>query len=142
MKNLCFNLGLATLATHELDAVTQSEWRLLYILNTLPEEIARTAFVIIHVPLFSLIFWLTFHEVLHIREWSRIAFSTFLIIHAGLHKALENHPLYTFNSPMSQWLIFGGGLLGLIYLIIIVTSNLFRTNSIREQGDRISTKIS
>ncbi len=126
----------------KLDAVTQSEWRLLYILNTLPEEIARTAFVIIHVPLFFLIFWLTFYEVLHIREWSRIAFSIFLIIHAGLHKALENHPLYTFNSLMSQWLIFGGGLLGLIYLIIIVTSNLFRTNSIREQGDRISTKIS
>ncbi len=52
----------------KLDAVTQSEWLLLYILNTLPEEIARTTFVIIHVPLFSLIFWLTFHEVSHIRE--------------------------------------------------------------------------
>ncbi|GBO53459.1 hypothetical protein APA_1366 [Pseudanabaena sp. lw0831] len=30
MKNLLFNLGLATLFTHELDAVTQSEWHLLY----------------------------------------------------------------------------------------------------------------
>lgn len=41
MKNLLFNLGLATLFTHELDAVTQSEWHLLYILNTLPEQLEQ-----------------------------------------------------------------------------------------------------
>lgn len=117
MRNLLFNLGLATLFTHELDAVTQKEWHLLYILRDLPEQLASNAFVIIHVPLFAIIVWLVFNEKTNIREWSRIIFAIFLIIHAGLHKALENHPLYTFNSPMSQGLIFGAGLLGLIYLI-------------------------
>ncbi len=117
IRNLLFNLGLATLSTHELDAVTQSEWHLLYILNNLPEQIAATTFVLAHVPLFAIIFWLAFNENTNIREWTRIIFSTFLIIHAGLHKSLENHPLYTFNSPMSQGLIFGAGLLGLMYLI-------------------------
>jgi len=117
MKNLLFNLGLATLFTHELDAVTQAEWHLLYILRDLPEKIAATTFVILHVPLFALIFWLGFNEKPNIRDWSRVIFATFLIIHAGLHKALENHPLYNFNSPMSQGLIFGAGLLGFIYLI-------------------------
>ena len=73
--------------------------------------------MIIHVPLFAIIVWLAFNEKPNIREWSRIIFATFLIIHAGLHKGLENHPLYTLNSPMSQGLIFGAGLLGLIYLI-------------------------
>ena len=117
MRNLLFNLGLATLFTHELDAVTQKEWHLLYILRDLPEQLASNAFVIIHLPLFAIIVWLVFNEKTNIREWSRIIFAIFLIIHAGLHKALENHPLYTFNSPMSQGLIFGAGLLGLIYLI-------------------------
>jgi len=117
MKNLIFNLGLATLCTHELDAVTQSEWHLLYILNRLPEQVASTTFVFIHVPLFAIIFGLVFIEKPHIKQWSRIAFSIFLIIHAGLHKSLESHPLYTFNSPMSQGLIYGAGLFGFMYLL-------------------------
>jgi hypothetical protein len=116
MKNLIFNLGLAILCTHELDAVTQSEWRLLYILRDLPDHTASSAFVFIHVPLFAIIFGLVFNEKLNIREWSRVVFSIFLIIHAGLHKLLVNHPLYTFHSPLSQGLIFGGGLIGSIYL--------------------------
>lgn len=120
MKNLLFNLGLATLSTHELDAVTQSEWHLLYILNNLPETIAANTFVVAHVPLFTIIFWLGFNENLKVRKWTRIIFSLFLIIHAGLHKALENHPLYTFNSLISKCLIFGAGLIGLLYLIPLI----------------------
>ncbi len=117
MKNFVFNLGLATLFTHELDAVTQAEWRLLYILRDMPEEAAAKTFVVIHVPLFAVIFWLVFNTNPSIREWSKITLAAFFMIHAVLHKLLENHPLYTFNSPMSQGLIFGAGLLGLLYLI-------------------------
>ena len=120
MKDLLFNLGLATLSTHELDAVTQSEWHLLYILNNLPEQIAADTFVVAHVPLLTIIFWLGFNENLKVRKWTRIIFSLFLIIHAGLHKALENHPLYTFNSLISKCLIFGAGLIGLLYLVALI----------------------
>jgi hypothetical protein len=120
MKNLLFNLGLATLCTHELAAVTQSEWHLLYILNNLPEQIAANTFVVAHVPLFTIIFWLGFNDNPKVRKWARIIFSLFLIIHAGLHKAIENHPLYTFNSLISKSLIFGAGLIGLLYLIALI----------------------
>ena len=118
MKNLLFNFGLATLSTHELDAVSQSEWHLLYMLNNLPEQIAQDIFVILHVPLFAIILGLTFNEKPVIKKWSRIAFCIFLIIHAGLHKLLESHPLYTFYSPISKGLIFGGGLIGFMYLAV------------------------
>jgi hypothetical protein len=128
MKDLLFNLGLATLFTHELDAVTQAEWHLLYILRDLPEEIAAKTFVVIHVPLFAIIFWLVFNTKSNIREWSRIFFAAFFVIHSGLHKLLENHPLYTFNSPMSQGLIFGAGLLGLTYLITTYFSSRSKLN--------------
>lgn len=98
MKNLLFCLGFATLITHELDAMTQSEWRLLFILRNLPEQVASSAFVILHVPLIAVLLWLTNSNFLSIRYWSRIAFAAFLIIHVGLHKALENHPAYSFDS--------------------------------------------
>ena len=120
IQNALFNLGLATLSTHELDAVTQSEWHLLYILNNLPEQIAANTFVVLHVPLFTIIFGLGFNDNSKVRKWARIIFSLFLIIHAGLHKALENHPLYTFNSLISKCLIFGAGLIGVLYLIALI----------------------
>jgi hypothetical protein len=120
IQNVLFNLGLATLSTHELDAVTQSEWHLLYILNNLPEQIAANTFVVLHVPLFTIIFGLGFNDNPKVRKWARIIFSLFLIIHAGLHKALENHPLYTFNSLISKCLIFGAGLIGVLYLIALI----------------------
>ena len=41
MNNLIFHVGLATLITHELDAIAQAEWRLLFILRQWPEQIAQ-----------------------------------------------------------------------------------------------------
>lgn len=122
MKKLIFYLGFATIITHELDAMTQSEWRLLFILRSLPEETASLAFVILHVPLIAALLWLTNNQSQLIKNWSRIALAAFLMIHSGLHKLLENSPNYTFNSTLSLGLIYGGGLLGLFYLIWVFMS--------------------
>ena len=122
MKNILLYLGFATIITHELDAIAQSEWKLLFILKNLPEQIAPSVFVVIHVPLIAALLWLTNNESEVIKNWSRIALATFLIIHSGLHKLLENSPNYTFNSTLSLGLIYGGGLIGLLYLIIVFVS--------------------
>lgn len=119
MKNIIFNLGFATLITHELDAMTQSEWKLLFVLKNISEQIAPSVFVVIHVPLIAALLWLTNNESQFIKNWSRITVSVFLIIHSGLHKLLENSPNYTFNSTLSLGLIYGAGLFGLIYLILV-----------------------
>jgi hypothetical protein len=118
MKNLFFYLGFATIITHELDAMMQSEWKLLFVLRSLPEETASFIFVIVHIPLFTMLMWLTNHESFSIQHWSRINVATFLIIHVGLHKLLENDPNYTFNSSLSLSLIYCSGLFGLLYLIL------------------------
>ncbi|MBV6627415.1 MAG: hypothetical protein KI793_31485 [Rivularia sp. (in: Bacteria)] len=128
MKNLIFNLGFATILTHELDAMTQSEWRLLFILRNLPEQSASDAFVILHVPLIAVLLWLTNNESEIIKNWSRIALSGFLVIHSGLHKLLENSPNYTFDSYLSLWLIYGGGFLGFVYLILVFVSWLSKSD--------------
>jgi hypothetical protein len=91
---------------------------LLYILRRLPESPASSAFVALHVPLMAGILWLTTHESESVRGRSRLAMSMFLVVHAGLHQRLSNHPAYTFTSPLSLALIYGGGLLGLAYVIL------------------------
>jgi uncharacterized integral membrane protein len=128
MKNLLFYLVFATILTHELDAMTQSEWRLLFILRNLPEQTASLAFVVLHVPLIVALLWLTNSESEVVKNLSRIVFAGFLVIHSGLHKLLENSPNYTFNSSLSLGLIYGGGLLGLLYLILVFVFRLRKSN--------------
>ncbi|MBE9158775.1 hypothetical protein IQ265_18330 [Nodosilinea sp. LEGE 06152] len=124
MQNLLFYLGFATLMAHELDAMTQAEWRLLFVLRRLPEATAETAFVLVHIPLVAGLLWLTNSEALGVRRWSRLAIAAFLVIHAALHKRLDHHPLYSFDSALSVGLIYGGGLLGLLYLGVVFASRL------------------
>ena len=40
-----------------------------------------------------------------------------MLVHAGLHYHLRNDPLNTFNSVLSLGLIYGGAVLGLLYLL-------------------------
>ena len=120
MKNLWFLLGLGFISTHELDAVRQHEWRLLYILRDLPEALAANVFVAVHVPLFVVLVWLTHHARPIWRNGSRLALMSFLIIHVGLHLRLSSHALYTFHSPLSKMLIFGGGVCGLLYQLAML----------------------
>lgn len=122
LKTWLFYLGFATLTTHELDAMTQSEWRVLWLLRELPDPLARDLFVLLHVPLLALLLWLTFHPQARIREGSRLALSGFLVVHVGLHLASQGHPAYSFFSPLSLSLIYGGGWLGLGYLLATVAT--------------------
>ena len=109
-------LMLAVLFTHELDAMTQSEWRLLYVLSSLSDEQGRWWFVAIHVPLFWTLIALTHHGNDHVQRASRIGLSAFCIIHALLHWRLASDPLSTFVSPLSWSLIVGAAALGAAYL--------------------------
>ena len=119
MKNFWFLLGLGFITTHELDAVTQHEWRLLYVLRSLPEALAANTFVAVHVPLFAVLVWLTHHPQPRWREASRLVLMSFLIIHVGLHLRLSGHALYTFHSPLSKALILGGGVCSALYLLAV-----------------------
>ncbi|MES2821119.1 MAG: DUF6713 family protein [Pseudomonadota bacterium] len=117
MNNLIFILCFSFFVGHELDAVTQAEWRLLYGFRHLEQRVAEPLFVLSHVPLLALLLWLNGHHNRKIREGSRWLLAGFTLVHAGLHYNLRDHPLYTFDSLTSQSLIFGCGLLGALYLL-------------------------
>jgi hypothetical protein len=113
-------LMLAVLFTHELDAITQSEWRLLYVLRSLSDEQGRWWFVAMHVPLFWALIVLTHHTSDLVQRLSRRGLAMFCIIHAVLHWRLTDDPLSTFSSPLSGILILGAALLGVAHLAIEV----------------------
>jgi len=73
MPTVLYYLGLAFLFTHELDAVTHSEWRLLPALGNMPDAAASPLFVALHVPLFFVVLWLSQHRRDRVRERTRIA---------------------------------------------------------------------
>jgi len=116
MKNVFFYLGLGTLFTHELDAISNHEWRLLPILRSLPDLLAMNTFVLLHVPLFALLVALIASTDALLRKRARLAVSVFLIIHAGLHLWFMNDASYEFVSTISSMLIFGGALFGGLHI--------------------------
>jgi hypothetical protein len=118
VPKLITHLMLALLFTHELDAMTQSEWRLLYVLRDLAEPQARWWFVALHVPLFWALIALTHHAHAKVQHFSHIGLAVFCIVHALLHVRLRNDPLSTFDSPLSWSLILGAALAGISFLIV------------------------
>ncbi len=117
MKNFAFYLGLAFLCTHELDALPNHEWRVLPLLNSLPEDIGQVVFVAGHVPLFAILIALTASLKPQTRRVSRIGVSAFLAVHAIGHALSVGDPSYEFTSTLSEVLIFGGGFFGTLFLI-------------------------
>ena len=110
-----FFIAFAQLACHELDAVAQSEGRLLPVLNQLGDEVALRFFGVAHVPLFALLMWGTASTDTRVRLRAQLATDAFLIFHALLHFAMRHHELYSFDSWVSQLCIFGGGAVGLVH---------------------------
>jgi hypothetical protein len=112
--DLIFLIGLAFLATHELDAILHHEWRYFFFLRPFDDVTAYRIFTFVHVPLFVWMF----------SSWGarpfQIGFDMFIIFHAGLHFALRNHPLIVgFNNPFSRLLIYGGVPFAALHLILL-----------------------
>ncbi|TAG26592.1 MAG: hypothetical protein EAZ37_08770 [Burkholderiales bacterium] len=119
------HLMLATLFTHELDAMTQSEWRLLYVLRSMSDSDGRWWFVAMHVPLFWALIALTHHADALVQRASRLGLAAFCIVHALLHWRLASDPLSTFASPLSWSLILAAALAGMAYLLLVASKANF-----------------
>ena len=114
-----FYLAFSGLIAHELDAVYKHEWRLLFVLRTMPDALARRAFVLSHVPLFAVLLWLAAYPDAGVRYWTMLGLDVFMSIHAGLHRRLSGHPKYEFNTPSSRLLIYGTAALAAAHLLIL-----------------------
>jgi len=77
-----------------------------------------TIFVAAHLPLFTLLVALVASRHLKIRRLFRLAVAFFLVAHGVLHARFQNNPAYEFSGFLSSSLIFGGAVLGTIYLVV------------------------
>ena len=120
--DLLFWLNLALLLAHELDAVRRQEWRMFAFLNRLDDERAHQLFVLLHVPLFIVVFWFLSGLDRPVYFWFQLVIDIFLVIHWGLHLLFRNHPANVFTKPFSTRLIAGMALLGLIQATLLVVA--------------------
>ncbi|MFZ4829117.1 MAG: DUF6713 family protein [Phototrophicaceae bacterium] len=109
-----FLMGLVCLVLHELDAIQQKEWRFFF-RSFLADQTSYRLFVFLHFPLLLWILW-----ALDSTQF-QIGMSLFLVIHAGLHWVLRNHPLIQFENSFSRVWIYGGATFGLIHLILLLS---------------------
>ncbi len=117
-QSSAFYLGLATLFTHELDAMLNHEWRVLPLLSNLPDGIGRLVFLYAHIPLFAVLVALIASRNTALQRRTMWGISAFLVLHGILHFLFFDHPDYAFASASSNILIFGGACLGASYLVL------------------------
>ena len=115
-----FYFGLALFSGHELDAVARGEWRMLPILSKLQDDAGQMWFILFHVPLFALIYWLCTHHSKSIRVRSQLTVDGFLIFHGIIHFLLSGDPSYAFTPPVETITVFGGALVGLTHAVIVL----------------------
>ena len=118
MRNVIFYLGIGFLFTHELDAVRNSEWRVMPLLGALPDDTGMTIFIAAHVPLFALVIGALASSNRRVQTNSRLALCVILVLHGLLHAVFMQHPDYEFYSVLSNVLIFGGAVLGIMSLAL------------------------
>ncbi len=118
LKDILFYLGVGALFTHELDAMPNHEWRVLPGLSALPDNTGMVAFVLAHVPLFALVVGMVASLNPRIRRNARIAVAAFLVVHAVLHTMFRGHADYDFAGWLSNSLIYGAALAGLVFLVL------------------------
>jgi hypothetical protein len=113
---VAFLLGISLLFTHELDAMTHAEWRVLPLTSWLDPEVGRIVFVALHVPLFAVVLGGLTSRLPERSAKVQCWVSLFLVFHAGLHLAFARHPANGFEGALSNALIFGAAVFAAVHL--------------------------
>lgn len=118
--DLVFYTGMALLLVHELDAVHRHEWRMFPVLSGFDDRKGFQLFVLLHVPLLVLIFWLMFHPIMVVRYWFFVVMDIFFIVHAALHYLLKKHKHNRFSGDFSIAIIAATAAAGMLHLALLV----------------------
>jgi hypothetical protein len=119
LTSVVFYLAMAMLFTHELDAMTNHEWRVLPLTSWLADATGRQVFVLAHIPLFGVLIALVASLNQTVRQRARWLICAFALLHGIVHLLFSSHSEYEFSSATSHLLIFGGALFGALYLALV-----------------------
>ncbi len=124
MQNLLviiFAINLSLLFVHEMEAIRHQEWKMFIVLKDMEEKKAYTLFLLMHIPLYSLILWILLSPNVTIGFFIT---DVFLVIHLLIHLLFMKHKNNRFNNPLSLCIIILMGVLSALHLI----GMLFITN--------------
>lgn len=108
-------ITLGLLLTHELDAMTAREWRLLPGLSRLSDARGRVVFVALHAPLHAALF--VGLSGPNAAQWAT-GLAAFCVLHTLAHILLHRHPDNGFRR-LDAWLWIGGaGVSGAVELVM------------------------
>ncbi len=113
-KDVFFQLGIALIVMHEMDAVRCKEWRIFPGLSALSDQWGFVLFMFAHIPLYFLVL-INFQSG---SETFRFGFDVFLIVHVVLHILFLRHQNNLFRDWISWGIIGGAGFFGLLDIII------------------------
>lgn len=88
-------------------------------LSGLDDQKGYRLFVLLHVPLLALIFWLMSHPLVDVRYWFQVAMDIFFIVHAGLHYLLWGNEYNEFGKRFSIRLIVLCSVAGVVHLVLL-----------------------
>lgn len=114
-----FQLTLAFLIVHEMDAVHRREWTIFPFLSRLDDRMGYILFTIAHIPLVFLVLAGLSNGAIF-QPVVRVVVDIFCIAHIGLHWLFHQNPLNQFDNRFSRLIIFGCGLAGLIDLVLLI----------------------
>jgi hypothetical protein len=117
-SNFVFNVVFGPSTTHELDAVHRHEWRVLPLTRWMSEHVGMSTFIPIHVPLFAGLASVCWAADPSRRRSARRVFSSFSLVHVGLHWLFRIDRNYEFRGFVSNGLILGAGLAGALFLAL------------------------
>lgn len=103
---------------HELDAMVRAEWRLLPVLRSMPDEAARDAFNLLHVPLVGVPIWLLVSFGEPVRRRTIAVLEWLLIVHAAAHALLRGAEAYQFEPPVETITVFGAAAAAALHRVL------------------------
>jgi hypothetical protein len=117
-SNFVFNVAFSLLTTHELEAMRRHEWRVLPLTRWMSEQVGMNTFILMHVPLFAGLASGCWAAEPSRRHLARRLFSSFCVVHVGLHWLFRNDQNYEFEGFLSNGLILGAGVAGALLLTV------------------------
>ena len=111
-----FSLELALLFVHEMDAIRRREWKMFIILKDMEDEKAYRVFMLLHIPLYTIILVLLLSPYYYIGFYIT---DIFLIAHTLVHIGFRKHTANNLNNSISKSIIFLAGILAVVHLFLI-----------------------
>ncbi|MGX9757296.1 DUF6713 family protein [Clostridioides difficile] len=111
---ILFAINLSLLFVHEMEAIRFQEWKMFIVLKGMEDKRAYLIFLLLHIPLYTLIIWLLLSPFFKLGFYIT---DIFLMAHLILHLCFLQHKSNKLNNALSMSIIVLMGTLSTLHFI-------------------------